>query len=393
MNRTLLTLAGLLLAAPLAAQQPSVNERKASELLQQSAQKALAGYESEAAKLANEAMLLLAKEPVSVKGRLHRVEEHVEAPQSGVMIVENADGREVIEFITREEITEVDERERLTFTFDVSDSEGHDQVIEMHDADELELLAELGYIGQEGEEGMIWSTAPHALEEYIVMGENSDHHFAPMDNGDLHQQLREIQHELESLRHELHALRSEMSGGGRRGGRSDMGGMQGNRRVMRFPGGEWNSDNNQGMSGNRLQLRMLPGQIGQMDWHSLESLPQRLELHGIHDNMELHELKLHEMGEIHELLLDGGSDLDFEFEGHEGAEIHEEVVVIINGEKFTGDAARKKLEELNMDLHGEAGGRVQMRMKGNRQVFPTPPMPPKAPQPHRRSNGHDHEDA
>jgi len=321
MNCTPLTLTGLLLAVPLAAQQPSANEIKASELLQLSAEQAMAGHETEAAKLAEMAMELLASKASSVEGEIRMVFEENDGHLKGnVVIVDGPDGREVIGFIGSEDV---------------------------------EFEGGRNYWHDTSEDGSEWRSAP-------------------MDGGDLHQQLREIQHELESLRHELHALRSEM-GGGRRGG------MQGQHRLMRFPSGEWNMGKNlQLHGGKRLQYRMAPGHM-----YGLENLGESI-------GEEMMD-RLHEMGiDPHAMHFGEMEDMDFDFEFPEGAEIHKEVVVIINGEKFTGDEARKKLEELNL---GEMGiGRMRMGA-------PVPPEPPKAPSQRgtwqRRSGGQDqdHEDA
>ncbi|PCJ54278.1 MAG: hypothetical protein COA70_06525 [Planctomycetota bacterium] len=449
MNRTLLTLTGLLLAAPLAAQQPSANEIKASKLLQLSAEKAMAGYENEAQKLAEKAMELLqapqefhrqVKTVETLRGKV--VMDH--APQSRIVIVEGADGQQVLEVISEEAIN-VDSEGNFSFGWSTESPEEMGLVID---------LKALGYAGDDVHEEMVWiqkpseggeyivrsgdasiqivpmldgevvheeyhwSTAPPQVGEYIVRSGDASIHLAPMANGDLHQQLREIQHELESLRHELHALRSEM-GGGRRGG------MQGQRRVMRFGGGggNWVPEGNlQLRGGKRLHYTedFQPGQMQRIELHGIEGLPQDLRLHtlglegleglhslegimelqGMHDVIKLKDLrKMHEtgqMGELHEMHFGDmeGADFDFDFEldGHDGAEVHKEVVVIVNGEKFTGDAAVKKLEELNMgDM---TGGKIRMRVEGHKGAFPTPPEPPKAPRQNRwRSKGHDHEDA
>ncbi|MDA0668115.1 MAG: hypothetical protein O3A95_09655 [Planctomycetota bacterium] len=312
MNRTLLTLTGLLLAAPLAAQQPSANEMKASELLQLSAQKAMAGYEDEATKLAAMAMELLAKDTSTFKDEVRFVlEEYDNVPIGQAGLLECPHEHEIIEFIGSEDIEMEDVR---------------------------------GPFGDSAHNGS-WMT------------DGDVHQNVPMPNGDLHQQLREIQHELESLRHELRALRSDMNGGRR---------------------------------GTRFQMRMAPGQVQRLDLHQLEGMPHNLKLHEMHD-MQGHKKDM----ELHGMFMGEGEDFDFEFDLPKGAEIHEEVVVFINGEKFTGDAAREKLKVLNLNMKGEAEGKVRMRMGGKRGAFPTPPMPPEPQQQNRwrsQEHGHDHEE-
>jgi len=409
MNRTLLTLTGLLLAAPLAAQQPSANEMKASELLQLSAQKAMAGHETEAAKLAEMAMELLAAKGTPEEGEIHMVFEENDGHLKGnVVIVDGPDGRKVIEYIESEDVVMGIPEASIGFAWSEQEPEGREIIVE------VDGLHELGYGGnvwhEKGHQGGEWHTDPGG--SMIWMQDGGDHHFSPMDGGDLHQQLRDIQHELESLRHELHALRSEM-GGGRRGG------MQGQRRSMRFNGGgNWFPEGNHDLrGGGRIiyQKDFSPGQMQRTERHRMEGMPQNMRLRGLVQEglggiMELQGIsgtvnieRLHEMGGmggmgqlqgLHELHLSGdqGSDFDFDFDVPEGAEMHKEVVVIVNGEKFTGDAAMKKLEELNIQDMGE--GQIRVRVEGQNGAFPTPPKPPKAPQQHRRrSNGHDHEDA
>jgi len=351
MNRTLLCLTGLLLAAPLAAQSPS--EMKASELLQLSAQKAQAGQQAEASKLAARAMELLNQQE---NDYTEIVVENIQEAQPHVIIVDGKDGRQVIKLAPQADGI-------FEWTSDAPEGREFIVNVEDHNFGNLETRHELPIV------------------QGRVMLEGGPHHFAPMPHGDLHQQLAEIQHELESLRHELSMLRNQMGGGNSWTPRDR---RQGNRRMIQFGnGGQWAPGPNQFNGGMHLEYRMG------------EEMKNRLHEHGI----ELHELEqLRGLGyiQMEEGLQDMGAEFDFEFP--EDMHKHEEVVVIINGETFTGEAARKKLEELN--LGDSLRGKIRLRMDGSGHGFPAPnpPQPPKAPSHNggtweRHTSGNNHEDA
>lgn len=339
MKTSFLCLAGLLLAAPLTAQTDNAQELKAAELLRLSAEKAAAGHETAAAELAEKAMHMLRQE-----AEMHRAlaaeaaeqayaqalaelgylgdaqEPKVKTKTRGIMIVDGPDGREVIEF-----------------TPDSHGENGHaNGLFEVH-VEECEDSCDEGCVS-ECEEEDVWFSA-----------EEDDFFFAQAPHqDDLHHQLASIQHELEALRHELAMLRAEMGG-------------------------------HSGMRAPRMQFRVAPGMQGMHELHSMDLEFPELDhvfewieeaphaehgLHGGHGQHEEHEVYI----ERHE-------------SSENGAKVETRLKVVIDGEVYEGEEARRMLEEKGLEM-------PQMRMR--MQALPTPPTPPTPPAPRgewRRSSG------
>lgn len=422
--KTSFLLAALLLAAPLTAQTDNAQELKAAELLRLSAEKAAAGHETAAAELAEKAMHMLRAEAdkhraqaqaqaaqaqaravaeqaqaLAQLGYIGETQEpKVRAEARGIMIVEGPNGREVIEFTPDMEGHAGPDGPMGLFEIKVEEDCG-----DCEESCETVCETECEEIVECEEDGGIWFTEDG---ENAFMFESDGNFFFTQDphqaphQDDLHHQLASIQMELEALRHELAMLRAEMGG---MSGRRSMRGQMGN---SRFPG-------QMPMRTPRMQFRVAPQmemrdlQLHGLEGHDLQGLNLediRLHLQDL-DIPELHGVTWPERMEGHAWTFEGGEgheggSHDLHIERHHssenGATVESRLKVIINGEVYEGEAARKKLDELGhvpgIPEVGQLPGvpKVQMRVRSAPPVPPTPPATPRGEW--RRSHGDDHED-
>lgn len=441
MKTSFLCLAGLLLAAPLTAQTDHAQELKAAELLRLSAEKAAAGHETAAAELAEKAMHMLRAEADKHRAQAEAKRAHAEAlamaeqaealaqlgyisnsqepkvkaEARGIMIVEGPNGREVIEFtpemgdLTAQlhsgsegpmglfEIAVEEDCGDCEESCETACEESCDAEVECENEWTTDVNAR---IRMHGDDEIAYLFSPEGNMEF---GDHEGGSFffehGPQHQDDLHHQLASIQHELEALRHELAMLRAEM------GGMSGRGGLLRQSNRGRFPG-------QMQMRTPRMQFRVAPrmqggnGQVPHIEMRDME-FGQLHELHGLdlenlHMQLEgiegLEGIEWPEMEQVfewseqapHEHGAHGQHDVHIERteSSENGAKVESRIKVIINGEVYEGDAARKKLEEM-----GHVPGVPQMQLRTH--VMPTPPVPLTPPAPRgewRRSGSHDRED-
>jgi hypothetical protein len=200
------------------------------------------------------------------------------------------------------------------------DSEDCDTIIDCDDDFDIDFEFECEETPG-GDVGM-WMIAPHEIA-----------------GPDLHRELQALNMELQALRLELQSLRSSLAG---------MHGMQG---MM--------------MPQMRMRMPMPPmPQLHGMMMPGLHDIRQQLDMDW--DDMDWEGMDLN----------------DIRFDGQ--PQIHSELKVIINGEVFEGDAAREKLQEMGMEMHGFGGpdGMLQMHFGGPMQGYRPGPQ----------AEEHDHED-
>lgn len=323
------------------------------------------------------------------------------------------------EEIVCEEGSEYQERVALQWAVD-SPNEGAVQWVV--DPQQEGALIALGYTG----EGSDFTTRNHWYKD------SSAPH--AQQGGDLHMELQALHMELQALRMELQALR--MSMGMVHGNMGQMGGM-GHMGQSNFGHGQMGQMGGMMMAPmhNMQMPQMRDARLPQMRVRSM-SLPQgqahgmlapkieryqflapqgKLELLNdfehqfVYDGQQIGVDELGQLGYIGDM----GADMDFEFdiqglhegsyelheshgeahghdtdahgewfmEGKQAPQVHTEMKVIINGETFEGEAAKKKLEELGLgDMEKQV--RVRVTEGGKHPLPPVPPTPPVPAKPH-----------